>query len=179
MIAQIKGNQPALLEAAEAIAATSTPTSAVTAEDKPRRSRFETRTAEVFVVGNAFEGSEWNEHVAAIIRVKRETFLRITKTGLLAFRSETAYYACPVVPLAETAAAAIRNHWGIENRNHHTRDVSLGEDASRIRCNPGIFARMRSFALNILRFNGATNIPQARYSLALGHMPALQALTFM
>ncbi len=148
-------------------------------EDKPGRSRLETRTTEVLTVGNALEGGEWNEHVAAIIRVKRQTFLRITKTGLLAFRSETACYACPVVPPAETAAAAIRNHRGIENRNHHARHASLGEDASRIRYNPGVFARMRSFALNILRFNGATNIPQARYGLALGHMTALQALSFM
>src|ERR1019366_7248442 len=172
-------NQPTLLEAAEVIAATSLPESPITVDDPPRHSRSETRTIDVFAVGNTLEDSQWSEHIAAIIRVKRKTFLRITKTGLWTFRGETAYYACPVVPMAKTADAAIRNHWDIENRNHHPRDVSFDEDASRIRHNPGIFARVRSFALNILRFNGATNIPQARYALALGHRAALLALKIM
>ena len=44
---------------------------------------------------------------------------------------------------------------GIRN---YVRDVALGEDASRIRRNPGLFALPRSFALNLLCFNGVTNI---------------------
>jgi hypothetical protein len=60
-----------------------------------------------------------------------------------------------------------RGHWGIENRNHHVRDRTLGEDASRIRCRPGIFARIRSFALNILRAHGVTNVSEAIYTNAL------------
>lgn len=47
------------------------------------------------------------------------------------------------------------------------RDVSLGEDASRIRVNPGIFARLRSFALNILRKNKVTNIKGTLFENAL------------
>src|SRR5271168_4577868 len=54
---------------------------------------------------------------------------------------------------AGQAAEAIRKHWGIENKLHYTRDVTLCEDASRIRRNPGIFARIRSFAYNILRLH--------------------------
>ena len=50
---------------------------------------------------------------------------------------------------------------GIENRNHYVRDVSCDEDKSRIRDNPGIMARARSFALNIMRKNGITNVAQA------------------
>jgi hypothetical protein len=49
-----------------------------------------------------------------------------------------------------------RDHWGIENRSHYARDVTFAEDASRIHINPGIFARLRSFAYNILRFNQPT-----------------------
>ena len=41
------------------------------------------------------------------------------------------------------------------------RDRILGEDASRIRRHPGIFARIRSFALNILRAQGVTNVSEA------------------
>jgi len=62
-----------------------------------------------------------------------------------------------VLPAAR-CAKAIRHHWHIENRSHYVRDGSFAEDASRIRRNPGIFARLRSFAANILRFNGIHNI---------------------
>ena len=37
--------------------------------------------------------------------------------------------------------------------SHYTRDVTLGEDRSCIRINPGVFARLRSFAFNILKAN--------------------------
>jgi predicted amino acid-binding ACT domain protein len=45
--------------------------------------------------------------------------------------------------------------------------VTLGEDASRIRTRPGVMARIRSVALNILRANGVQNISQALYNNAL------------
>ena len=47
------------------------------------------------------------------------------------------------------------------------RDRILGEDASRIRCQPGIFARIRSFALNIPRARGVANVSEAIYANAL------------
>jgi hypothetical protein len=68
---------------------------------------------------------------------------------------------------APRPSAAIRGHWGIENRNHHVRDRTLGEDASRIRRRPGIVARLRSFALNILRAHGVGNVSEALYVNAL------------
>ena len=33
---------------------------------------------------------------------------------------------------------------------HYTRDVTFQEDQSRIRRNPGVFVRLRSFAYNVL-----------------------------
>ena len=68
---------------------------------------------------------------------------------------------------AKTFASAIRNHWAIENQNHWVRDVTLAEDASRIRINPGIMARLRSQALNIARANGVTNVAEALWAAAL------------
>ena len=68
---------------------------------------------------------------------------------------------------AEVFAEVIRGQWGIENRHHYVRDVTLQEDASRIRRNPGIFARLRSFALNILHKNKVTNVSEALYDNAL------------
>ena len=47
------------------------------------------------------------------------------------------------------------------------RDRTLGEDASRIRHKPGVFARLRSFALNILRGHAVANVSEALYANAL------------
>ena len=57
--------------------------------------------------------------------------------------------------------------WDIENRAHDVRDVTPGEDASRIRASPGIMARIRSVALNVLRANGVQNISLALYANAV------------
>jgi predicted transposase YbfD/YdcC len=58
-------------------------------------------------------------------------------------------YVSRIELTAERFGHAVRAHWGIENRAHHVRDRILGEDASRIRCQPGIFpgsARSRSIS---------------------------------
>src|SRR5690554_1508004 len=53
-----------------------------------------------------------------------------------------------------TLAEVIRGHWEIENRLYYMLDTALGEDASRIRKNPGIFAHLRHLELNLLSQNG-------------------------
>jgi hypothetical protein len=52
------------------------------------------------------------------------------------------------------------------------------EDASRIRRNPGIFPRLRSFANNILRFNQSDTIAQDRYATALAGLEALSDMNY-
>ena len=61
----------------------------------------------------------------------------------------------------------IRSHWRIENGSHYVRDVAFAEDASRIRKNPDIAVRLRSFAYNLLRATGCTNVKNARWRAAL------------
>lgn len=53
-----------------------------------------------------------------------------------------------------------RTHWGIENRVHYVRDVTFGEDASRVRKGsaPQAMAAVRNLVLNILRQAGVKNI---------------------
>jgi len=51
--------------------------------------------------------------------------------------------------------------------SHYSRDVTLGEDRSRIRTNPGVFARLRSFAFNILKANQTDTLSQDRYRAGL------------
>ena len=80
---------------------------------------------------------------------------------------ETAYYLCTREINAKEANKAVRNHWGVENRIHHVRDTRMDEDTSRIRNNPCIFGLLRSFALNLMRFNKIENISLALYDNAL------------
>ena len=61
----------------------------------------------------------------------------------------------------------IRGHWRIENGSHYVRDVAFAEDASRIRKNANIVARLRSFAYNLLRAEGCDNIKNARWRAAI------------
>jgi predicted transposase YbfD/YdcC len=57
-------------------------------------------------------------------------------------------------------ARHVRDHWGIENRLHWVRDVTYGEDASRIRTGtaPRVMAGLRNLAISALRLAGHTNI---------------------
>jgi hypothetical protein len=52
-----------------------------------------------------------------------------------------------------------RAHWAIENRLHYLRDVTLGEDGSRIRSGaaPQAMAAMRNLVLAVLHRHGMTN----------------------
>ena len=54
----------------------------------------------------------------------------------------------------------LQDHWGIENRVHHVRDITHGEDASRIRTGTGpqLMAALRNTDLNLARLRGETNI---------------------
>jgi Transposase DDE domain len=68
----------------------------------------------------------------------------------------------------ERAAAAtlpgwVRGHWGIENRLHRVRDVTMGEDANRARSGSGpqVLATLRNLAISRLRLDEVTNIAAA------------------
>ena len=65
-------------------------------------------------------------------------------SGLWQWSTETAFHVSNTKLAAVDAADAIRGHWKIETTSHYSRDVTFGEDKSRIRTNPGVFARLRS-----------------------------------
>jgi len=137
------------------------------------RNRDERRTVTVFDPTDKLADTDWHPHVAAIIRVERHVYTRNAKTGLLRYSAETAFYVSNTPVTATRAAEAIRAHWKIENTSHYTRDVTLGEDRSRIRTNPGVFARLRSFAFNILKANRTDTLSQDRYRAGLAGITTL------
>jgi predicted transposase YbfD/YdcC len=176
IVVQLKDNQPTLRQKIESLCASGTPVETVTTIDQAR-SRHETRTVSVFKAASVAADPDWQPHLAAVICVTRDVLTRNAKTGLWKSTSETAFYLSNALATAPRFASAIRGHWGIENKEHYTRDVTLREDDSRIRCNPGIFARLRSFAYNILRTNQIDTINQDRYRAALGGIDYLLSLT--
>ena len=134
--------------------------------DRGRHGRQEHRRVEVFEVGGRLPPG-WRRAIACAARVSRSCWCKDTRAGLWRPRHEVAYYVSQVRLDAASFGRAVRAHWGIENRDHHVRDRVLREDDSRIRRKPGVFARLRSFALNILRANGITNVSEAVYTNAL------------
>jgi predicted transposase YbfD/YdcC len=179
MIAQVKDNQPTLLQRVEQVCAAHPPVDQHTTRDQNQHARDETRRVEVFDPRGVLADTEWSDYVGAIIRVSRTTHRRMAATGMWQTTSEIAYFVCAFLLPAALCAQAIRNHWAIENRLHYVRDMGFREDDSRIRCKPGIFARLRSFAANILRFNKVKNVSDARYRIAIGGHEALASLRLM
>lgn len=56
-----------------------------------------------------------------------------------------------------------RGHWTIENKSHYVRDVSLNEDASRVRkgASAQVMAAFRNVTLAVLRRGGVSRIQEA------------------
>ncbi len=163
MLVQVKENQPSLLRIIERISRTDTALSSSESFDDKKRSREESRKVDVFDASPTLENTDWDGLIVRVIKVTRATLVRRAKDRSWELRFDISFYVCSAPITARKAADAIRGHWSIENRNHYVRDVAMLEDASRIRKNPGIFARVRSFALNILRANGENNISQAMW----------------
>ena len=172
LIVQLKDNQPSLLQKVETACASQRPVSSDTSVCTGRN-RHETRSAEVFSATRSVAATEWNSLIKSIVRVTREVLHRDAKTGLWSSTSEVAYYVANSAVSACLAATAIRHHWNVENALHYTRDVTFQEDQSRIRCNPGVFARLRSFAYNVLCRNRTSTFSQDRYAAALAGFSAL------
>ena len=175
LIVQVKGNQPTLHQRVQQLSANTAPLGSACSHDKGRN-RDERRAVTVFDPTNGLTDTDWQPHVAAVIRVERTVYTRNAATGLLRHTAETAFYVANTPLAAARAAESIRAHWAIETTSHHSRDVTLGEDRSRIRTNPGVFARLRSFAFNILKANRTNTLSHDRYRAALADIDNLLSL---
>jgi predicted transposase YbfD/YdcC len=157
VIVQVKGNQKTLLNDCRTIAATTRPDEVYQEPVTKTHNRIESRKVEIFISPTLTDAQHWTL-VKVVVKVTRYRQNLDTKTNTWKNSDETSFYISTIVLSARKFCLAIRNHWGIENRNHYVRDVTMGEDKSRIRTNPHIFAKLRSFALNILRQNNVENV---------------------
>ena len=157
IVVQVKDNQPTLLHDCQQTAETLRPAEVYQEPLTKSHNRIESRKAEVFTQPSLTDADKWSL-VEAIIKVERKRQVFDTRAKCWQRSDETSFYISTTVLSAEEFCKGIRAHWGIENRDHCVRDVTLGEDKSRIRTNPHIFAKLRSFALNILRANHVENV---------------------
>jgi predicted transposase YbfD/YdcC len=167
LIVQVKANQPNLLKDCQRTAETSPAQDVYEEPVTKAHGRIESRHVEVFTEFTLTDPEKWDNSIQSILKVSRTRLVFDTKTKDWKDTSETCWYISTTVLDAETCCRGIRGHWGIENRSHYVRDVTLQEDASRIRVNPTIFARLRSLTLNILRINKVTNIAKELYENSL------------
>ena len=80
------------------------------------------------------------------------------------------YYISSLEESVESFAGRIRKYWHVENKVHYVRDVTQGEDASRIRIQPlpNNFALARNLSLNLYREHGFDNMAQAQRKAGQG-----------
>jgi predicted transposase YbfD/YdcC len=105
----------------------------------------------------------------------------MTRTRQLAGKTsvETVYLVTSLQPgEAEPARllALSRAHWGIENRLHYVRDVSMDEDRCRVRAGARALASVRNATLAIIRKLGLP-IRAARENFREDRAEAIQAVT--
>lgn len=97
--------------------------------------------------------------VAQVFRLSRE----VERKGKM---HQEVVYGLTNLPCALASAQDLlrlqREHWAIENRLHHRRDVTLREDHCQVRkgATPRVLAVLNSFLLGLLDFCQVTNVPK-------------------
>lgn len=149
-LAAVKGNQPSL---DRAIQEEFTPEQTEYQVNKGHGRTEKRRVSICKAKGNYPDWPALN----TIIRVECE---RQTK---LKIENSIRYYLSNLSWSAFEFGQRIRGYWGVENKVHYVRDVTQGEDKSRIRTKPlpQIMAIARNLALNLYRDAGFKNMAQA------------------
>jgi predicted transposase YbfD/YdcC len=129
------------------------------------RGRIEKRSMRVSTEMNAYL-KDWPfvEQVAELTRT-----VTVRKTGKTS--QEVVYLITPLTPAEANPRrllTLVRGHWSIENSSHYVRDVTFGEDRSRLRSGsaPQILAAFRNLALTLIHRSGASQIAATRRHFA-------------
>jgi hypothetical protein len=103
-----------------------------------------------------------------VCRVEREVWGRkpVKPGEQPSYEKETAYLISSLDLKRHTPQELLalnRGHWGIENKLHYVRDVTLGEDSCRARTGsaPQVLAGIRNSVIALARSDGWTNIAAA------------------
>ena len=149
-ILPVKGNQPGIFDLLDAMPWRTVPTHRT---DERGHGRTEQRTIQVAPAPPELAFP----HAAQVALVERYVDIGDTHTAVAVFylTDLTTQQAGP-----DDLAGLVRDHWDVENRLHWVRDVTFGEDASRVhtRNGPRVMASLRNLAISTLRIHKWTNI---------------------
>jgi len=111
-----------------------------------------------------------------VCKVERETWGR---KGPGSYEAETAYLISSLDCREygpDVSLDVNRAHWSIENRLHYVRDVTMGEDACRVRTGsaPEVLAGIRNSVIALARHDGQANIAAALRHYAVKVAKALR-----
>jgi predicted transposase YbfD/YdcC len=170
LLIQVKGNQAGLEEDLEQVVKLEKPSDSYVADTDYGHGRIAKRSCQTYNahIADHVMDNEWAGYIKTVIRIQRNVQTKDTKSGEWLRTEETATYISNKLLCAEQAQQLVKNHWGIENTNHYVRDVSLLEDANKIRIKPFNFSVLRSFVLNIFRRNDLNNIKDRLYEFSQG-----------
>jgi len=161
----VKNNQPTLYAD---LAAYFADPYAVSLQDVPldlQRGRNEKRSIRVSTEMNA-NLKDW-PLVQQVAELTRTVTVRATgKTS-----QEIVYLITPLTPSEASPRRLlelVRGHWSIENSSHDVRDVTFGEDRSRLRSGsaPQIFAALGNLTLTLIHRAGSSQIAATRRHFA-------------
>lgn len=124
------------------------------------------------VSAEVVEHLEW-PGAAQVARIWRERRIGDKVSTEIAYfvTSLTAAEAAP-----ERLLALVRAHWGIENRLHHVRDVSMDEDRCRVRAGGRALASIRNLGLSMIRARGMS-VREARENFREDRAQAIAIVT--
>ncbi len=97
--------------------------------------------------------------------IHKETIIK--RTGETSQKLHFGITNLPDTTASKHLLSLYRNHWSVENRLHYILDVSLGEDACRVKAGAGILSCLRKLALGIMhKIKGKRSIPNLMHHLA-------------
>jgi predicted transposase YbfD/YdcC len=147
----VKGNQPTLLQAIQAAFLDQHESETVDRQGRVEKShgRIVGQVASVLAAPGVVDPAEWPKcKTIGLVDAVR-------CVGDYESDWERRYYISSRALTAEQLAAAVRAHWGIENRLHWVLDVSFGEDSSTI-CKdnaPQNLSLLKKIVLNLIRLD--------------------------
>jgi predicted transposase YbfD/YdcC len=160
----VKGNQPTLYADLETYFAYKQARYGQAQTIERRRGRTEVRTIKVSSEMNAYLAASW-PFVSQVAQLTRT----VTKAGQIT--SEVVYLITTLSTSQANPERLLelnRGHWSIENRTHYVRDVTFGEDRSRLRTGnaPQILAALRNLAITLIHRSGSCHIGASRRHFA-------------